>query len=159
MSLAGVLRACAVCIASGFGSGLSAIAPGTSGSFAALALWWLVFGVASGGAVWPLALVLITSIVGVVAVAGSLDPNSSDPDPRWIVIDEWAGLYVALVGVAPGEFSWIVCAFVLFRFFDASKVGPVGWAEALPGSWGIMADDLVAGALAAICVWAARVIV
>ena len=45
---------------------------------------------------------------------------------------------------------------MLFRVFDIVKLGPVGWAERLPGAWGIIADDLVAGFLAAMVLLAVR---
>jgi phosphatidylglycerophosphatase A len=65
-----------------------------------------------------------------------------------VVIDEWAGIFTALAFVDfPTPLSTFVI-FGLFRFFDASKIGPVGWFERLPGSLGIMADDIIAGALA-----------
>jgi len=43
----------------------------------------------------------------------------------------------------------------LFRFFDITKIGPVGMAESLSGGVGVMADDIVAGLLAALCLWGA----
>jgi phosphatidylglycerophosphatase A len=81
-------------------------------------------------------------------------PESSDP--QWIVIDEWAGLFVALAGLTPSNWTTAFVAFILFRVFDASKVGPVAWAEQLPGAYGVMADDLVAGILTAGCIAAMR---
>jgi phosphatidylglycerophosphatase A len=71
-------------------------------------------------------------------------------DPKEVVIDEWAGIFTALAFLdAPTILSTFVI-FGLFRFFDASKVGPVGWIERLPGAFGIMGDDIIAGALAGI---------
>lgn len=156
MSLVSLLRFCAVCVASGFGSGYARIAPGTVGSLAALVVWWLLRQsqlIASNGAVL---LLVATAVLGSLAVAYSLEPSSGDPDPRWIVIDEWAGLFVALVGIMPTEWHLVLGAFGLFRLFDATKVGPVGWAESIPGCWGIMADDLVAGVLTAVLIAAVR---
>ena len=46
-----------------------------------------------------------------------------------------------------------VAGFALFRLFDIWKPGPVSWAERLPGGWGVMADDAVAGILAGGCLW------
>ncbi len=150
MSLVSLLRFFSVCLASGFGSGYSRIAPGTCGSLAALGFWWLMRkGQFPVGA--DVALIALTTLLGCAAVAFSIQSSYSvDPDPSWIVVDEWAGLFVALMGVMPSEWHLVVCAFVLFRLFDVTKLGPVGWAERLPGCWGIMADDLVAGALTAL---------
>ena len=58
--------------------------------------------------------------------------------------------------VVPIEWQWVLAAFVMFRLFDIAKPGPVRMAEALPGGWGVMADDIVAGVLAAICLLAAQ---
>jgi phosphatidylglycerophosphatase A len=63
------------------------------------------------------------------------------------VIDEWAGLFVALCGVDLFSFGQVVIALVGFRLFDIVKPGPVAWAERLPGAIGVMADDIVAGGL------------
>jgi len=147
MSLASLSRFYSVCLASGFGSGYSRIAPGTCGSLAALGGWWVLHQSLLFTGAGNVALCLLTTLVGCIAVKFSLKGCSGNPDPSWIVIDEWAGLFVALIGVTPSDWHLVMCAFVLFRLFDATKLGPVGWAERLPGCWGIMADDLVAGGL------------
>lgn len=145
--------------ASGFGSGYTRIAPGTSGSLAALIVWWLLYVTAPVGfGIYSFVLLVAVTAIGIVATASLVGLSSTTSDPQWIVIDEWAGLYLALVGIAPLEWRWVIFAFVLFRIFDAVKIGPVGWAESLPGAWGIMADDLVAGALVALVVWGLRIV-
>jgi phosphatidylglycerophosphatase A len=67
-----------------------------------------------------------------------------------VVIDEVAGQMVALLG-ATWRPSWagLLIAFALFRLFDIAKPGPVGWADRRSGSLYVMADDLIAGGLAA----------
>lgn len=152
MSLISLVRFCAVCIASGFGSGFATVAPGTCGSAAALFLWWLFSGSGLVTASSSIILVVLTSVVGFVSIVGCVDTAAGDSDPSWIVIDEWAGLYVVLLATPPGDWLLVAFAFALFRLFDATKLGPVGWAENLPGAWGIMADDVVAGGLAALAV-------
>ena len=142
-------------IALGFGSGLSRIAPGTAGTlwawiaFIALtpwmndARWALLFGVSL-----PLGWWACTVTARNMAV---LDPGS-------IVWDEVVAFWLVLWLVMPTGLVGQVMAFGLFRFFDAVKPGPVGWADALyhhldpasdRGAWrkagfGIMLDDLVA---------------
>jgi phosphatidylglycerophosphatase A len=152
-----IVRVVSNWISSGFGSGYALVAPGTWGSAAALVFWWLTHRI---GAIVSfsdrLALLVVTIVVGTVAVRLSIDHDPTEIDPGWIVIDEWAGLYLALLAVSPGQWWWLVCAFVLFRVFDAVKIGPVAWAERLPGAYGIMADDLVAGFLTAAILLAAR---
>jgi phosphatidylglycerophosphatase A len=57
-------------------------------------------------------------------------------------------MFTALVAANPWSLSQVVVAFVAFRMFDISKIGPVRSAERLPGAYGVMMDDLVAGVLA-----------
>jgi phosphatidylglycerophosphatase A len=137
-------------ISSGFGSGYALRAPGTFGSVAAFIFWWLLHRLEVLKSPYAtLILAVATTIVGTAAAAYCmrLTPNSSDP--QWIVIDEWAGLFIALTAIPPAHWSAALLALVLFRIFDATKLGPVAWAEQLPGAYGVMADDVVAGALTA----------
>lgn len=136
-------------VAGGFGSGFVPWAPGTAG-----ALLGLVLGV-------PLMLMppgvlavaaLVVSLVGLWAIRAA----RIDGDPGWVVIDEIAGQFVALLGLARPGIAGLVAAFVLFRLFDIVKPGPVGWADRQLGAAGIMADDLIAGAIAAGILWAVR---
>jgi phosphatidylglycerophosphatase A len=147
-------------VSSGFGSGHARIAPGTFGSAAALIFWFLLHAIGMPAS-FPAhaALFAVTAIVGTLAVAHSIDSQPEAADPPWIVIDEWAGLFIALTTLAPNQLGWIALGFGLFRLFDALKWGPVGWAEKLPGAWGIIADDVVAGALTALLVGLCRSIV
>ncbi|MEN9845976.1 MAG: hypothetical protein RIS36_1123 [Pseudomonadota bacterium] len=146
-------------ISSGFGSGYAPQAPGTFGTVAA-ALAWL--GMSWAGALSSLetqsVCAVLTIIVGTLAIRLSLNGESAK-DPQWIVIDEWAGLFVALIGVDARIFSQVVLAFVLFRIFDISKLGPIRAAERLPGAVGIMADDIVAGMCALLGMIVVRYIV
>jgi phosphatidylglycerophosphatase A len=70
-------------------------------------------------------------------------------DPGWIVVDEFAGQWVAMLGARRGSVVDAAAAFALFRLFDGYKLGPVGWADRSGGMVGVMLDDLVAGAIAA----------
>jgi phosphatidylglycerophosphatase A len=146
----------AFCLASGFFSGLAPKAPGTFGSLACLAFWLIL----SPSPALTASLALGFTLVGLWACAAILRQeqqaqnawSTSGKDPQWIVIDEWAGLLIALIPVNPSSILQIACAFLLFRFFDVTKLGLVGKAELLPGAIGIMADDLVAG-IAALCIF------
>lgn len=138
------------CIASGFGSGYAPKAPGTVGSLAVVIVWWCVLSSVQLGGVplgylEPTALAALgTALIGYFAVKRVVAHDATE-DPQWIVIDEWAGMLVALIGVSPKSLAEVLVAFLFFRLFDASKVWLVGDAERLPGATGIMADDLVAG--------------
>jgi phosphatidylglycerophosphatase A len=144
--------------ATGFGIGRFGKAPGTLGSLAALIIaipvMWL------GGWIAMMALAFITTLFGVwVADGYGLETNIDDPQD--CVIDEFAGQWLACAigGMAalPGEpaLSWVgfVLAFALFRLFDIAKPWPVKKAENLRGGLGIMADDVVAGAIAGFVVY------
>jgi phosphatidylglycerophosphatase A len=65
-------------------------------------------------------------------------------DSNRIVIDEWLGMSVALF-LIPFKWPYVICAFILFRFFDILKPLFIRRAEAAPSGWGVMLDDLLAG--------------
>ena len=65
-------------------------------------------------------------------------------DPSQAVIDEVVGMWLSLIFV-PKNIWFYLLAFVLFRFFDISKVYPINKSEKLKGGWGIMLDDVIAG--------------
>jgi len=129
----------------GFGSGLAPWAPGTFGSLAALVLWWWL--IAPLG--WPaqVAIVAITFCTGIWLSHRAARRFGLGDDPA-IVIDEFAGLWLALAG-APAEPLVALIGFALFRLFDIVKPWPVSVADQrVPGALGVMLDDLLAGALA-----------
>ncbi|MBV9373698.1 MAG: phosphatidylglycerophosphatase A [Alphaproteobacteria bacterium] len=102
---------------------------------------------------WALAAAVVAATFGglwAVRIAGI------EGDPGWVVIDEYAGQWIALLGLSRLTPLALLAAFLLFRFLDVSKAGPVGWAERQPGAAGVMADDVVAGGLAAGILWAAQ---
>lgn len=138
-------------LASLCGVGFLRPAPGTWGSALALIPGAALLAFAGPAAVAAGAALL--AALGWWAVAREL-PRSDEPDPGWIVIDEAAGMWLALVGL-PG-FGWLgtAAAFALFRLLDVAKPGPVGWADRRGGVAGVMLDDLIAGALAAVALLA-----
>ncbi len=150
-------------IATFFGVGLIPWAPGTFGSIAAIPVAWGIHGL--GGFPALLAATVLVTAVGWWATIAQTR-GSDDHDPSEIVIDEVAGVWVALwplsaglwhAGADPWLFPWPgwLGALVLFRLFDIWKPGPVGWADRRNDSAGVMLDDLIAGAMAAVCVAAA----
>ena len=76
----------------------------------------------------------------------------------YIVIDEWVGQWIAL-SFLPVNLSFALLGFILFRFFDISKIGPVKYFEKLPGAVGVMADDVAAGFLSMLTIYLLRVTV
>lgn len=67
-----------------------------------------------------------------------------DKDPQYVVIDEFAGMAMAMVG-QPITVPSLIVGFCLFRFFDILKPYPIRRVEVLPKGYGILADDIVAG--------------
>jgi phosphatidylglycerophosphatase A len=136
-------------IAAGFGVGFLPRAQGTAASLVA---------VLAGAAmmhIWP----PILPAAVLLAVFGGywcVQAARIDGDPGWVVIDEFAGQWLTLLALAQPTPKGILAAFVLFRFFDVTKLGPVGWADRRHGAFGIMADDVIAGLLAAFLLWAVQ---
>ena len=71
-------------------------------------------------------------------------------DPGQVVVDEVAGQLLAFVALPDASWKWLAAGFVLFRAFDILKPFPARRAERLPGGWGIMTDDVAAGAYSAV---------
>ena len=150
-------------LATGFGSGLSPIMPGTAGSVVGLVLGGiLVRALAPHSGSFGLALGLLTSglVFGAIgiAVSGPVCRTLDAKDPGCIVIDEISGQLIAcaaIPGIAAGRSAafgvaaWIG-AFVLFRFFDIVKPGPIRTIQDLPGGWGVVLDDVLGGVAAAV---------
>jgi phosphatidylglycerophosphatase A len=134
-------------IATFFGAGLGKPGPGTWGSVAAVLLW--------AGYAWalhphPTALVAAL-LVGIVLSIGLGVPaaaiaarESGRHDPGFVVIDEVAGQWIALLG-SPADWRHGLIALVLFRLFDITKPFPARQLERLPEGWGIVFDDVAAG--------------
>jgi len=133
-----------------FGIGYSPLAPGTMGAIAATVIYW--YFLPTGGLAWFLVLIAITLVgVGLSSITErEFQEKSGDKnvhDPGIIVLDEVAGVLFALFGIGK-EFPWVLAALILFRIFDIVKPFPVNKFEKLPGGWGIMMDDIVAGIIA-----------
>lgn len=133
-----------------FGCGLAPFAPGTVGSLGALpAAWGILY---FGGWPWLAVAAAAAAVLGTLATAAVLR-RSSVKDPSFVVIDEVAGQWLALLpaGLDPVLF---VFGFLAFRLFDIWKPWPVSWADRrVAGAWGVMLDDLFAGAYAAAAVY------
>jgi len=140
-------------VACGFGSGAFPWAPGTAGSLVGLILGLLLLKLSL-----PLLLLgaAIATAAGYAAIRATLSDAEADADPGWIVIDEIAGQMLSLATLHPITPLGVLLAFGLFRLFDVLKPGPIGWADRQGGAAGIMADDIIAGALAALVLLAVQ---
>lgn len=121
-------------------------APGTWGSAVVLPVAW-------AGPWACLAVSVLCLGLGLWALRDRTD------DPGWVVIDEAAGQALALAALPAvagwGFVAWVLVGFALFRLFDIQKPGPIGWIDRQPGALGVMGDDMLAGAFAAIVLVAA----
>lgn len=136
-------------IASGFGSGLSPIAPGTAGSLAALLPW-----LALRELPWPWYLLVVVAAfaLGIWACDWAVRTLRVD-DPGALVWDEFVGQWIALLPLLwlPRSIWLVAAGFVMFRAFDIAKPWPVSWADRkVDGGLGVMLDDVIAGYYAAI---------
>lgn len=146
-------------VASVFGLGRLGPAPGTSASAAALPAAWALD--ALGGPVL-LALAAAAAFALGLWAAARVIAATGEPDPPWVVIDEVAGMWIALLPVSAGAAAagaealrlwpgWLL-AFLAFRLLDVWKPGPIGRLDARGDALGLMADDAAAGAGAALLV-------
>lgn len=142
----------AILLATWFGFGFMKPAPGTWGSAAAIPVGIIVFG--TGGLVALIFAIFLVTAAGVWA-AERFGKVSGTHDNGMIVIDEVTGQWIALLPalyLSGPDPLWIGLSFLLFRAFDILKPWPVSWLDKrVKGGLGVMADDLAAGALAAIC--------
>lgn len=132
-------------VATGGFIGRFPFAPATAGAAVASAIFYfLPF---SGRSPWFFTLIGVTTIVGVWATHRIR--SIGDNDPRRAVIDEYAGMWVTCLFVKQ-TIPWVVAAFLMFRVLDIVKPWPIRNFEKLPGGLGIVADDLIAGAIGAV---------
>jgi phosphatidylglycerophosphatase A len=142
-------------VASLGGIGLLKPAPGTWGSAVVLPLAWL-------GPLPCLVLAALLTAVGIWALQVlARGGGAAAHDPGWVVVDEGAGMLLALAAVPAAAAGWafagwVLAAFLLFRLFDIVKCGPVGWADRRQGPVWVMLDDVAAGAMAAAVLLALR---
>jgi phosphatidylglycerophosphatase A len=132
-------------------------ASGTWGSLAALPMAYVLF--LLGGPALLVGATVVVAVIGWFATKAEIT-ETLDDDPSHVVIDEVTGQWIALWPVAIGAAAiaapitalwpgW-VAAFLLFRLFDIWKPGPIGWADRRNDALGVMLDDVIAGAFAAL---------
>lgn len=139
------------------GAGYLKPAPGTWGSLVALPLAWACHVI--GGFPLLTVAIVVVFLMGWWAT-GEIIRDSDNHDPSEVVIDEVAGQFIALLPLSWSAWrmglditmlwpGWIA-AFALFRLFDITKLGPIGWADRRGDALGVMLDDVIAGVFAAL---------
>ena len=135
-------------LATGLGSGLAPIAPGTVGSLLALPIWWFCSRICrccsnsrSSSAVRAVSIWIGHRACRATGVG----------DASAFVLDEFVGQWMALLA-APKTLLWVACwASCCFVLFDIAKPWPVSWADRrIAGGLGVVRDDVLAGVLAAV---------
>jgi len=139
-------------IATGLGSGFSPIAPGTAGSAVGLLLFWPLQRLPLYAQVAAVVTMFAVGVVAATRVARGLGLE----DPGLVVVDEVVGMWISLL-MLPFTPATAIAGFVLFRIMDVLKPYPARQLESLPGGWGIMCDDVMAGIYANLLLRVARV--
>lgn len=132
----------ALALATALGAGYAPFAPGTFGSAAGLALWWLIPASAS------LQFLTIVVVFALGSWSGSVaERHFRTTDPSYVVLDEVLGMLITLF-MNPVGWIGALLGFLLFRVADIIKPFPANKLEALHGGVGIMADDAMAAVYA-----------
>jgi phosphatidylglycerophosphatase A len=129
-------------IAAGLGTGYFPFAPGTVGSLLGVFVYLAVGGPEAS---WTMLIIVgvILTILGLFAChEGEL---AWGHDPSRVVIDEVAGQYWTLVIAGTATWPGLLIGFLLFRLFDIWKPWLIDRLQSLPGAYGVMCDDLLAG--------------
>lgn len=125
-------------------TGFYPIMPGTVGTVWGLLLWY-----ATTFAKDPVLIQVILAVVFFLlglAFCGKAEKDLGKHDPGSVIIDETAAAFLTFLGVPFGLWTALAGLF-LNRFFDILKPWPIGKLQNLPGAWGIMLDDTLAGIL------------
>ncbi len=131
--------------------GYSPWAPGTLGSLAGL-------GIVIFFSFFKISVTIYLILIGLIFFLGFLSTEAfirelKQTDPQVVVVDEVVGMMIAMLGSLQFDWKYLLGGFAFFRLFDIWKPFPIHRLEALPGSWGVMMDDVLAGIYAAICLY------
>ncbi len=126
-------------IATGFFAGYAGLAPGTVGTAVALVIYCLL------PLLSPISWTVFLLLLFFIAVyASSAGESLWGKDPGYVVIDEIVGFFVT-VCYLPQSMALGIAGFFLFRILDIVKPPPARQSESLPGGWGVVLDDVIAG--------------
>ncbi len=133
-------------LATGLYTGLSPSIPGTTGTIPAWILLWFFL-----PQNWIVQMIVLILIIGISVWLATEAEEIFGHDSKKIVIDEWAGMMVAVLFL-PHTLTAYLLAFGAFRLFDVIKLWPAAQFEKLPEGWGVTMDDVAAGVQANILV-------
>ncbi len=129
-------------------------APGTWGSFCALLSWIVIHKLLGFYYMIDPIIIIVAATVAYYSISSMSralrckDEIVINNDPSEIIIDEFAGCLIALCGLSFN--MQCIGAFLLFRFFDITKIMGISTFEKIKGPWGILLDDIAAGLYAAL---------
>lgn len=136
--------------------------PGTWGSLPAFPIAALIFLNTGHAGYWIIPFVIIALFIAGTYATHVYTTKTGKHDPKEVVVDEVVGQLITLYAASPimgslpdhggvAGYSILFASFVLFRLFDILKPWPVGWADRkVPGAFGVMLDDVLAGVMASI---------
>ncbi|HPS56729.1 MAG TPA: phosphatidylglycerophosphatase A [Spirochaetota bacterium] len=131
-----------------FYAGYSPVAPGTAGTFVAMALYiaenYLLGDILNNSLNYINFIVLLLLVYPSIKLCDEAEPFYKSKDPQRVVIDEVMGYWTGLLFL-PFSITYAILAFIIFRIFDILKPYPAKRLEKLHGGLGIMIDDYVAG--------------
>ena len=129
-------------LATGFGSGLSPVAPGTVGTVVGVIIFLPILSMPLS---FQIGFIISSFFLG-VWITARVASDMGIKDPPEIVFDEFVGIWVALLGLK--NLFLIIPAFIIFRLLDIFKPWPISFLDReIRAGWGIMLDDLAAGAI------------
>ncbi len=142
MGIKDIKKTAIVIFSTWFGCGFLPLAPGTFASAASIPLlFWM-----RNCSLWIRVAVLFSFILLAIGVSEYAERIFKKKDPKQVVIDEVAGMLVCCLFV-PFKLRYIFTGFILFRLLDIIKPFPIRKTESLTGGFGIVIDDVLAGAI------------
>ncbi|MCK4649553.1 phosphatidylglycerophosphatase A [bacterium] len=139
-------------LATGFYTGYTPLAPGTAGSLIGVIIY-----LGMHHLFWPyyLLILIVLSLFGICISNKATLYFFKEKDSKRIVIDEIVGFLIAMFLIPP-TLKFVLAAFIVFRVIDILKPFPLRRLEKLPGGWGVMCDDLLAGVYANVIIQVIR---
>lgn len=150
-----------IIIGTGFGAGYWPWGPGTAGAAVATVIWCLYAYATDHYDQVLIATAMLAYIFTIISIKpiNRLEKHWGE-DPSKVVVDEMVGVWITLLAVPDTkEWYYVLAAFVLFRLMDITKPLGCRWLDKnIHGGWGVMLDDILAGAYGAMILYFIRLL-